>query len=50
MALQKSFVFNFWDVKITLRHQKLILQEAQLTGDYGAEITQIPYKNYSAQK
>ena len=33
-----------------LRRQKLILPEAQLARNHGTEITQIPCKNYSAQK
>ena len=48
--LQKQFVLNFWDVKITLRHQKLVLPEAQVGRNYGTEIFQIPCQNYGAQK
>ena len=35
---------------MTLRHQKLILPEAQVAKHYGMEISQIPCKNYSTQK
>ena len=33
-----------------LRRQKSILPEAQITRNYGTEITQIPYKKYGAQE
>ena len=47
--LRKWFVLDFWDAKMTLRCQKLILPKAQVARNGCTEITQIPYKNYGAQ-
>ena len=49
--LQKLFVLSFRAVKVALRHQKLILPEAQIGQKlrYGNH-TQVPCKNYGAKE
>ena len=49
-TITELICFQILRCKITLRYQKLILTEAELARNDGSETTQIPCKNYGAQK